>query len=153
MNLDLGEPGAPLQGGRRMKGGRYTADLGAGILADAAGPGFSGYPVISRIGCEGGLVNTSPPGALANPTPLLAGGAGDASYIAPTAGYSNGPSTFVDSVGAPVLLQQPYDARMMNPACLKTGGSRKNRRNSKSSKSRKSRKGRKARKSIRKYRK
>jgi hypothetical protein len=126
-----------------MKGGRYTADLGAGILADAAGPGFAGYPVISRIGCEGGLVNTSPPGALANPTPLLAGGANDASYIAPTAGYSNGPSTFVDSVGAPVLLQQPYDARIMNPACLKTGGSRR----------RRSSKGRKLRKSTRKYRK
>ena len=146
MNLNLGEPGAPV-----LKGGRYTADVGAGPLTDAAGPGFAGYPIISRIGCEGGLVNTSPPGALPNPTPLQNGGVGgvdSAFYTAPTAGYSNGPSTFVDSVGAPVLLQQPYDARIMNPACLKTGGARKSKRTNK-----KSRKSRKSRKSNRKSRK
>ena len=135
-----------------MAGGRYTADVGAGPITGSAGPVMGGYPVISRIGCEGGTVNTSPPGAMANPTPLTnqnggVGGIDSAAYIAPTAGYANKASDFVDSVGAPVLLQQPYDARIMNPACLTTNGGGKSR------KSRKSRKNRKSRKSHRKYRK
>lgn len=109
-------------------GGRYTVDLSTGPIngIGSAGPS-SGMATISRIGCEGGLVNTSPPGALANPSPLLQNGGLDtsASYTAPTAGYGNMPSSFVDSVGAPVQLQIPYDARIANPACLKTGGGRK----------------------------
>ena len=116
------QPGAPV-----LKGGRYTFDLGAGPLSGSAGPSLGGYPEVSRIGCEGGLVNTSPGGAAANPTPLQNGGVGgidSAAYTAPTAGYTNRASDFVDSVGSPVLLQQPYDARIMNPACLKTGGRR-----------------------------
>jgi hypothetical protein len=48
-----------------------------------------------------------------------------AAYAAPTAGYTNVASSFTDSVGAPILLQQPYEARTMNPACIKTGGGRK----------------------------
>jgi hypothetical protein len=43
-------------------------------------------------------------------------------YYAPTAGYDNKPSTWVDSVGAPVQLQIPFAARAMNQACLTTGG-------------------------------
>ena len=133
-----------------MTGGRYTVDVGQGPVngIGSAGPS-AGMAVISRIGCEGGLVNTSPPGAQANPTPLTqAGGVGgidSAYYTAPTAGYGNKPSDFVDSVGGPVLLQQPYDARIMNPACLKTGGRRKVHRKSKKSK-RSTRKTRKHRK-------
>jgi len=125
---NLGSEGiAQALGSPVMKGGRYMVDVGQGPIngIGSAGPS-SGMAVISRIGCEGGLVNTSPPGALANPTPLRqAGGVGgvdSAFYTAPTAGYGNKPSDFVDSVGAPVLIQQPYDARIMNPACLKTGG-------------------------------
>lgn len=72
-------------------------------------------------------------------------GTDNLAYYAPTAGYANVPSLgagaperFVDSVGAPVLLQKPYDAQAWNPACVKTGGrrrrntrrsNRKNRRN------------------------
>jgi len=48
-----------------------------------------------------------------------------AAYAAPTAGYTNVASSFTDSVGAPILLQQPYEARTMNPACIKTGGGKK----------------------------
>jgi len=116
------QPGAPV-----LKGGRYTFDLGAGPISGSSGPSLGGYPEVTRIGCEGGLVNTSPGGAAANPTPLQNGGVGgidSAAYTAPTAGYTNRASDFVDSVGSPVLLQQPYDARIMNPACLKTGGRR-----------------------------
>jgi hypothetical protein len=42
-------------------------------------------------------------------------------YYGPTAGYDNKPSTWVDSVGAPVQLQIPFAARQMNPSCLTTG--------------------------------
>lgn len=133
-----------------MMGGRYMVDVGQGPVngIGSAGPS-AGMAVISRIGCEGGLVNTSPPGALANPTPLTqAGGVGgvdSAFYTAPTAGYENKPSGWVDSVGGPVLLQQPYDARIMNPACLKTGGRRKVRKSTRKSR-RNSRKSKKSRK-------
>jgi len=51
-----------------------------------------------------------------------------AAYAAPTAGYTNVASSFTDSVGAPILLQQPYEARTMNPACLKTGGGKRTKR-------------------------
>ena len=137
---NLGSEGiAQALGSPVMAGGRYTVDLSQGPVngIGSAGPS-AGMATISRIGCEGGLVNTSPPGALANPMPLTqAGGVGgvdSAYYTAPTAGYGNKPSDFVDSVGGPVLLQQPYDARIMNPACLKTGGRRRIQRKSKKSK-------------------
>lgn len=51
-------------------------------------------------------------------------GVDNLAYYAPTAGYDNKPSTWLDSVGAPVQLQIPYEARSWNPACLKTGGKR-----------------------------
>lgn len=130
MALGSEGPGAPM-----MTGGRYTVDVGAGPITGSAGPVLGGYPVVSRIGCEGGLVNTSPPGALANPMPLQSGGVGgvdSAFYTAPTAGYGNRASDYVDSVGGPVLTQQPYDARIANPACNKTGGSRRSKKLKKS---------------------
>jgi len=143
---NLGSEGvAQAIGSPLMAGGRYTVDVGQGPIngIGSAGPS-SGMATISRIGCEGGLVNTSPPGALANPTPLRqfggVGGVDSAFYTAPTAGYGNKPSDFVDSVGGPVLLQQPYDARIMNPACLKTGGRRRKNSRRKSRKSKKSKK-------------
>jgi hypothetical protein len=58
--------------------------------------------------------------------PGTPGGTGSPFLTSPTAGYDNKPSTWTDSVGAPVQLQIPYNARIMNPACIKTGGSRKN---------------------------
>ncbi len=54
--------------------------------------------------------------------PGTPGGTGSPFLTSPTAGYDNKPSTWTDSVGAPVQLQIPYNARIMNPACLKTGG-------------------------------
>jgi hypothetical protein len=53
------------------------------------------------------------------------GGIDSAFYRAPTAGYGNQASTWVSSSGSPSLLQTPYDARAMNPACLTTGGGRR----------------------------
>jgi hypothetical protein len=131
-------------GGAKMNGGRYTFDLSTGPVngIGSAGPS-AGMAEVSRIQCEGGLVNTSPPGALANPTPLTGGaglGEGALLYTAPTAGYDNKPSDWVSSAGSPSLLQIPYEARTMNPACLTTGGSRRNRSKSKRSKSKRSKK-------------
>jgi len=134
---------------RSMNGGRYTFDLSTGPVNEigSAGPS-AGMAQVSRIQCEGGLVNTSPPGAMANPTPLKGGaglGEGALLYTAPTAGYDNKPSDWVSAAGSPSLLQIPYEARTMNPACLKTGGGK--RRNNRSRKSRKN--NRKSRKNRR----
>uniref|UniRef100_A0A6C0IHC4 Uncharacterized protein n=1 Tax=viral metagenome TaxID=1070528 RepID=A0A6C0IHC4_9ZZZZ len=120
------------------RGGRYTFDLASGPVngIGSAGPS-AGMAEVSRIGCEGGLVNTSPPGAQANPTPLQNGGAGlgegSLLYTAPTAGYDNRPSEWVSSAGSPSLLQIPYEARTMNQACMKTGGGRRRSRRSRKS--------------------
>lgn len=122
--------------GRAQRGGRYIVDPAAGVFK---GPNvFAG---VGRLGCEGGSVNTLPAGAV---TASQKGGAGlgvdKLAYYAPTAGYSNEPSKWVSSTGTPSLLQIPYEARAMNPACLKTGGAR---RKNRSRKSRKTRRGRK----------
>jgi hypothetical protein len=111
---------------RKMRGGRYTVDVGAAV----GGPNV--FVPNTRIGCEGGLVNTSPPGAAANPVPMRqsggVGGVDSAYYAAPTAGYGNQPSTWVSSTGTPSLLQVPYAAREMNQACVKTGGGKRSKR-------------------------
>ena len=123
--------------GKKQRGGRYTVDVGA----TTGGPN----PIVpvTRIQPEGGLVNTAPPGAAPNPAVFQKGGVGGVAspvYYAPTAGYGNTASTWVSSTGSPSMLQTPYEARALNPACLKTaGGGRRRRKNKKASK----RKGRK----------
>jgi hypothetical protein len=121
---------------KKQRGGRYTVDVGA----TTGGPN----PIVpvTRIQPEGGLVNTAPPGAAPNPAVFQKGGVGGVAspvYYAPTAGYGNTASTWVSSTGSPSLLQTPYEARALNPACLKTAGGGKRRRKNKKSK----RKGRK----------
>lgn len=93
---------------KRMRGGRYTTEPGAPYAS--VGPNV--FTPITKLGCEfqGG-----------------GGGVDLAAYSAPTAGYTNQPSSWVGATGSPVLLQAPYDARSMNPACLKTGGGRRKR--------------------------
>ena len=127
--------------GKRAKkqcGGRWTADVGA----TTGGP--NPYVPVTRIACEGGMVNTSPPGAApATMSFKQMGGVGGVAspyYSASTAGYGNTASTWVSSTGTPSLLQTPYEARTLNPACLKTGGGkrRNKRRNKSRSKSRRS---------------
>lgn len=75
--------------------------------------------------------------------PGTPGGTGSPFLTSPTAGYDNKPSTWTDSVGAPVQLQIPYNARIMNPACLKTGGGKKRKTHRRRRSTRKGRKGRK----------
>jgi len=115
--------------GKKQRGGRYTVDVGA----TTGGPNPI-VPVV-RIQPEGGLVNTAPPGAAPNPAVFQKGGVGGVAspvYYAPTAGYGNTASTWVSSTGTPSLLQTPYEARALNPACLKTAGGGRRRKNKKS---------------------
>lgn len=52
------------------------------------------------------------------------------------AGYSQGAGATLNSVGAPLLLNQPYNALMMSKACSQTGGRRKSRKSRRSKKMR-----------------
>jgi hypothetical protein len=147
----------------RQAGGRYGFDLTSMPTPNGAALSSGGYPDVVKIGCQANLQNPlNPTHTAPNPTPGAVSSAGlgesiarafgqtggysplnqasvSEAYVAPTAGYDNKPSTWLDSVGAPVQLQIPYEARMMNPACLKTGGSRR-----RSGRARKTRKGRKS---------
>ena len=145
-----GLPGFGMRGGRRgrkQSGGRYGFDL----TADARGAALQqgGIPEVMKLGCVANLQNPLNPTHTGFNPVVQHGGAplGQAAvseaYVAPTAGYGNTPSTWTDSVGAPVPLQIPYEARTMNPACLKTGGRR-----TRSRKGRKARKGRFTRRSA-----
>ena len=135
---------------RKQRGGRYTFDLSPpsvnGVAPNAAAWWAGTYPPVQRIACEGSTPNPLNPGPhtpSTQPLPVASAnlhlnpqsggasvatsgtvGVGDVDsmyYYAPTAGYDNKPSTWVDSVGAPVQLQIPFAARQMNPACLTTG--------------------------------
>jgi hypothetical protein len=134
---------------RAQRGGRYTVDLAGGV--GSTGPNV--FAPVSRIACEGGYVNPLNPGPhtgssqpplrgggkrsghkrsgykRSGPTRKQKGGVGgidSAAYYAPTAGYGNTPSTWVSSTGTPSMLQTPYAAGAMTPACLKTGGGKRN---------------------------
>jgi hypothetical protein len=103
---------------RGQRGGRYSFDLGSSSTFGGT-PYTSGIPQVVSIPCES---------ARHNPLNVQMGGVGgidSAFYSAPTAGYTNTPSTWVGSTGAPSQLQTPYDARVLNPACMKTGGGRR----------------------------
>jgi hypothetical protein len=122
---------------KRQRGGRYTVDVGAPIL------GTNVFAPVNRIACEGSTPNPLNPGPHTPSTqpPILRGGGGrtrrsrrqaggvwgvdSAAYYAPRAGYSNTPSSWVSSTGTPSMLQTPYAAGAMTPACLKTGGGHK----------------------------
>ena len=130
-----------------QRGGRYTFDLSApavaGVAPNAAAWWAGSYPPVQRIACEGSTPNPLNPGPhtpSTQPTPVASsnlhlnpqsGGANPGTvgvgnvdsmyYYAPTAGYDNKPSTWVDSVGAPVQLQIPFAARELNPSCITTG--------------------------------
>lgn len=114
-----------------QRGGRYSFDLS--YQPTPAAPWAGGIPNVVRIPCEGSTPNPLNPGPHTPSTqpPIQSGGVGgvdSAFYAAPTAGYTNQPSTWVGSTGAPSLLQIPYEARTLNPACLKTGGGKSKRR-------------------------
>lgn len=123
------------RGGRRRRGGRSRKQQqGGGYGTDVAAVtgGANPFAPIYRTGCEGGSINTLPPsiqatqrGGRRRKQSGGVGGIDSAFYRAQTAGYGNQASTWVSSSGSPSLLQTPYDARAMNPACLTTGGGRR----------------------------
>jgi hypothetical protein len=136
-------PGVPPAEGSVMKGGRYGFFPSMGPLNPENGVGVAPAP-FGRIPCETGTYNPLNPnpgniqGLSTAPSqppfmkggaqfPVVTVGAVDAMrYEAPTAGYRNDFQTF--SAPSPVpglMIQTPYDARQFNPACIKTGGSRK----------------------------
>lgn len=132
-----GLPGFAGGGRRRRRGGRRSrkqqgGGYGTDVSATTGGP--NPFAPIYRTACEGGSINTLPATAQAmqrgGKRRKQSGGVGgidSAFYAAPTAGYGNTASTWVSSTGTPSLIQTPYDARSMNPACLKTGGGRRRR--------------------------
>ena len=132
------------QGGRRRRGGRSRKQqqgggYGTDVAAVTGGP--NPFAPIYRTGCEGGSINTLPPsiqatqrGGRRRKQSGGVGGIDSAFYRAPTAGYGNQASTWVSSSGSPSLLQTPYDARAMNPACLTTGGGSRRRKSTKRAK-------------------
>ena len=116
---------------RRQNGGRYGFNMSdvASVSPNGSAWWAGTYPPVQRLACEGSTPNQLNPGPHTPSTqPAIQGGGalslgGDnLAYYAPTAGYSNDPSTWKDSVGAPVQVQTPFNARSMNPACLTTGG-------------------------------
>jgi hypothetical protein len=141
-----GRRGSKERRGRKQSGGRYGFELG-----DTRGAALQqgGIPQVVNLGCVGNLQNPLNPTHTGTNPLVQHGGAplGQAAlsqaYVAPTAGFGNTPSTWTNSVGAPVQLQIPYEARTMNPACIKTGGRR-----GRSHKGRKGRKGRFTRRSA-----
>jgi len=121
---------------RSQRGGRYTADLSP--LTGAA-PWAGGIPGVIKIPCEDSATTHNP---LNTGTMVQNGGVGgidSARYLAPTAGYSNVPSTWVGNTGSPYMLQTPYAAGAMNPACLTTaGGGRRSKRSKRTKRSKRS---------------
>jgi len=130
----------------KQRGGGYGFVSAAGAPVGAVWAG--GLAPMSRIPSETANTIRNPFNPQTGGAVALTGapvGGDNQAYYAPTAGYSNGASTWVGSTGSPALVQTPYDARAMNNACLKTGGARRSRKASR--KGRKgSRKGRKDRK-------
>ena len=123
-----GPKGLPgMSGGRRRRrqsGGRYGFVSADGAAASGP-PSMGGLAPMSRIPCEAATPNPLNPRQGGGGAPPLTGmslGGDNQAYYAPTAGYSNQASTWVGSTGAPSMIQTPYEAKSMNPACLKTGG-------------------------------
>ena len=128
---------------RRMHGGRYGMSMD-GTEFSALGPRGGMMATAQRIPCESGVPPHVSPTIPTEPSVVMRGGA---LQLAPTpflqeqtAGYSQGPSSFLDSVGAPILLNNPAGGRMGVPACAQTGGRRKQRKSRKQRKQRKQRK-------------
>lgn len=107
-----------------MRGGRYTNNLSTDM---------AGFAQIDKVPC---LPNWQ------NPLNLRQSGGGSGGlssasdmgvYTAGTARYTTMPSSFTDSVGAPLLLNQPLNSVAWSKACTQTGGRRRrNRKNRKS---------------------
>lgn len=138
----------------RQRGGRYGFVAPDTSVVGGA-PWGSSYATMASVGCEG-TRSINPPSGAADTLNVQGGylwsGKGGAQQamtpsplelVAPTARYTQlgGPEDVIQSVaGTNIMINKPMGSSEMNPACLKTGGSRK------------SRKARKAKKATRKSR-
>ena len=113
--------------GRKMRGGRYEAVL-QGAEFEALGPRGGMMATAGTLPCERGA------GAYVSPTEstLPARQAGGAAQLAPapfleekTAGYTQEPSKWLDSVGAPIELRTPVGGQLPAAACKTTGGGKR----------------------------
>ena len=140
-----GHKGLPGMGGggkrrrsRKQSGGRYGFVSAAGA-PPAGGPALGGPAPMQAIGLERAVANPYNPQAGGGALTGAPVGGDNQAYFAPTAGYGNQASSWVGSTGSPAMVQIPYEARAMNPACLKTGGGRRrSRRNHRNRRSRRS---------------
>ena len=128
-SLHFFKKGTKRSGKRKQRGGApYVVD----VSQTTGGP--NPFVPVTKGSCEGGPVTTaqySAPG-------VQKGGVGgvDSAFLQmQNAGYSNEVPKWVSSTGTPgggSLIQQPYAASAMNPACLHTGGGRRNKRSKRS---------------------
>lgn len=109
-----GQPGLP-----GMVGGRYGF-VDPTQFAPST-PFNGGLAPTTAIPCESAATTRNPLNQLGG----APGGIGSPFYTAPTAGYGNVPSAWVGSTGAPVMEIVGAPARILNPACLTTGGARR----------------------------
>ena len=147
---------------KKQSGGRYGFD--GSNLTGVGAPWGSARASVEHVPCEAsrssvpdsgaaGMLNKTGgplwdgPRQMGGANPAIASALSSAVYEAPTAGYThlrNGADSIQTSAGTLEMINVPQHARMMSPACLKTGGSRrKSRKTSRKSRkaSRKSRKG------------
>jgi hypothetical protein len=112
--VTVGQPGLP-----GMVGGRYGF-VDPTQFAPST-PFNGGLAPTTAIPCESAATTRNPLNQLGG----APGGIGSPFYTAPTAGYGNMPSSWVGSTGAPVMEIVGAPARILNPACLTTGGARR----------------------------
>ena len=115
-----------------QRGGRYEFNPSAADLVASGGPGLGGIPPVRALACESSATT-------ANRFPLLQGGGAapiDQAYIISSrGGYTQGPSPWVSSTGAPSLESRAYTPLQTNPVCSGGGGTRRRVRKGKQHKS------------------
>lgn len=113
--------------GRSRRSQRGGAAYGVDVGQTTGGP--NPFVPFTKGTCEGGPVTTqqfSAPGVQRGGV----GGIDSAYYQAPNAGYSNDVPKWLSSTGTPgggSLIQTPYAASSMNPACTQMGAGRRGR--------------------------
>jgi hypothetical protein len=121
----------------KQKGGRYGFDTQS---LPGGTPWGTSYSPVTQIPCEASRTDVPDSGAAGSlnraggylwDAPKSGGGAESASpfEIVPTAGYTQLSAQGADSIrtaaGTNLMINIPAGGRMMNPACLTTGGGKK----------------------------
>jgi hypothetical protein len=126
--------GGGMFGGKRRRRGSKRSQRGAGYGFSAPSStdlgSQGGLAGISRTACEMGVGAYRSPTISTLPEVAMKMSGGSAPFPmaleVPTAGYSQGPSPWVGSTGAPVELAIPVAGRAgPSAACMQTGGKRR----------------------------